>query len=134
VTAEACTKTSKKPYFCRQDPQYVDCTKVGEDENGMWCCCDPAAIGCDAKKSPPKDPNPMVCIQPPLGAVCMLLESTGYPELASACTTINTNAVPYYCTAEPKHEASCKPHPDIDDIYCCCNPLSDMFCEAHLAP
>ncbi len=134
VTADFCKLSGKKPYFCRQDPDFIECDKTERD--GMWCCCDSAQIGCDAKVSPPKDPDPKVCIAPPAGAVCVLLESTGYPDLGMACTMLNTMLVPYFCSEEPKQEASCKPHPDplMEGIWCCCNPKTDMFCEAHLAP
>lgn len=135
VTAEFCTNLGgKKPYFCRQDPESIECEKT--EREGMWCCCDSAGIGCDAKTSPPKNPDPEVCADPPSGAVCMLLESTGYADLAMTCTSLNTKLVPYYCMEEPKQEASCKPHPDplMEGIWCCCDPHTDMYCEAHLAP
>jgi hypothetical protein len=134
VTADACTNLGgKKPYFCRQAPESIECEKT--EREGMWCCCDSASIGCDVKTSPPKDPDPDVCIDPPAGSVCMLLESTGYAELATACMTLNTKLVPYFCSDEPKQEASCmRPDPLVETIWCCCDPRTDMFCEAHLAP
>lgn len=131
ITAEACTKLSKKPYFCREEPDEVECEST--EREGMWCCCDSAAVGCGAPSSPPKNESSTTCNLPAAGAVCLLLEATGYPTLADACIDINTMAVPYYCTEKP-FDASCNPHPELDGIFCCCDPTQDMFCEAHLAP
>lgn len=133
ITAQTCTMLSKVPYFCRQEPSEATCQKTERD--GMWCCCDASTPGC-ASMSGPKDEK-SDCQDGPSGAVCSVLDVSVYPEYATGCSSIDQSTIPYFCTSEPS-EPTCKPLEKLDaglaPIWCCCDPLKDMFCEAHLAP
>jgi hypothetical protein len=97
------------------------------------CCCDVENAFCTVKFDPPADHLHDECVPPPTGAVCVVLDRKAYATFETECASTRNGSIAYFCVDKP-FEANCEQHPTAVGIWCCCDPVQDPYCEAHLAP